>query len=584
MAMEGWSWQPALLTLGAAALLARLLFFGGRRSESSAQLGSPPPAAFDRAADRVTAARRVEGAQKMRTLGPPPRAQELVDGMASGSLTVEGVVGDMLERARVAHEMTHAVVPCKPLEADGSVRTADDDKYNPLGADALTRAKELDGYDRRRRGPLHGLPFSVKECFQLQGTDSTAGLGKFKSQDGVADRTPTRNAPLIDALLDAGAVPIAKTNVPQLMYSFECENPIYGRTSTPSSELLIPGGSSGGEAALIASGGSVVGIGTDIGGSCRTPAHMSGCCGANIAFLESHFILETEQHLPRQARDKHSTEKQGVFRRHQTRAQQALGRPQVAHPYPRRAVSSGLRPWCARSARRRHCDALPGRSHRARYQDYACGRSAAGVGSKNAFTLVWRHFKLKLIIIPRQARDKHRVNGKPGAFCAGALERRGVPQHAEATRRMVCRRWLHDADAAVPARSAGCCRGLGGGWPPRGRVSTCRAQRYRGAAGARARPAGGAGGGGGCLDSDCDGHFLQPHLLGAQSYCSTTYSRPTTVVRLADECADLFLCAYLIVVCAYLILCADLVILCALPYRTSVPHLINVPSCANQSI
>jgi hypothetical protein len=285
MAMEGWSWQPALLTLGAAALLARLLFFGGRRSESSAQLGSPPPAAFDRAADRVTAARRVEGAQKMRTLGPPPRAQELVDGMASGSLTVEGVVGDMLERARVAHEMTHAVVPCKPLEADGSVRTADDDKYNPLGADALTRAKELDGYDRRRRGPLHGLPFSVKECFQLQGTDSTAGLGKFKSQDGVADRTPTRNAPLIDALLDAGAVPIAKTNVPQLMYSFECENPIYGRTSTPSSELLIPGGSSGGEAALIASGGSVVGIGTDIGGSCRTPAHMSGCCGANIAFL-----------------------------------------------------------------------------------------------------------------------------------------------------------------------------------------------------------------------------------------------------------------------------------------------------------
>lgn len=216
--LDGWSWPVLVLlahiAVGAAALLiARLISLGS--ASRGQQLGSPPPHAFADAAARATASGREAAAQKMLALGPPPRARALVASVASGDATAEDVVEAMLERARVAHEMTHCVVPCKPLNADGSARG--DGSGNPLGAEALARAQELDTYDKRRRGPLHGLPFSLKECFQLQGTDATAGLGKFKSQDGVADRTPARNSPLVDALLDAGAVPIAKTNVPQLM-------------------------------------------------------------------------------------------------------------------------------------------------------------------------------------------------------------------------------------------------------------------------------------------------------------------------------------------------------------------------------
>jgi len=83
----------------------------------------------------------------------------------------------------------------------------------------------------------------------------------------------------VQMLRNLGAVPFCKTNVPQIMYSWECSNPVYGTTSNPLHLDYVPGGSSGGEGCLIAQGGSIVGLGTDIGGSCRIPAHMSGCCG-----------------------------------------------------------------------------------------------------------------------------------------------------------------------------------------------------------------------------------------------------------------------------------------------------------------
>ena len=116
-----------------------------------------------------------------------------------------------------------------------------------------------------------------------QGTDSTIGIGKLKSTGAgtpaAEDRTSKVTSPLILALMEAGAIPMCKTNVPQIMYAWECQNPVYGRTTCPSSELFTPGGSSGGESALIGAGGSMFGIGSDIGGSCRIPAHMAGCSG-----------------------------------------------------------------------------------------------------------------------------------------------------------------------------------------------------------------------------------------------------------------------------------------------------------------
>ena len=77
-------------------------------------------------------------------------------------------------------------------------------------------------------------------------------------------------------MIDAGAIPFVKTNVPQTLLSFECSNYLWGSTTNPANSTRSPGGSSGGEAALIACGGSVIGIGNDVGGSLRIPAHFCG--------------------------------------------------------------------------------------------------------------------------------------------------------------------------------------------------------------------------------------------------------------------------------------------------------------------
>ena len=82
----------------------------------------------------------------------------------------------------------------------------------------------------------------------------------------------------LQVLKHQGAVPFVRTNIPQTMMTYECSNPIWGRTCNPYDTSKIPGGSSGGEGALIGGGGSILGLGSDIGGSVRIPAHMSGCC------------------------------------------------------------------------------------------------------------------------------------------------------------------------------------------------------------------------------------------------------------------------------------------------------------------
>jgi len=119
-------------------------------------------------------------------------------------------------------------------------------------------------------GPLHGVPVSIKECFFIAGTECTIGLdayvGKPSAEDGI----------LVQRLRAAGAIVLGKTNIPQTMLWHECVNPVYGRTRNPWNLSRTPGGSSGGEAALLASGGSVLGLGNDLGGSLRVPAHFCG--------------------------------------------------------------------------------------------------------------------------------------------------------------------------------------------------------------------------------------------------------------------------------------------------------------------
>ncbi|XP_037087897.1 LOW QUALITY PROTEIN: fatty-acid amide hydrolase 1-like [Pollicipes pollicipes] len=149
-------------------------------------------------------------------------------------------------------------------------------KYNCVTefvATAESRASVLDRLPAAARGPLHGLPFSVKDCVDLEGYDSTAGLAKHLGQPA------SRSAPVVETLIDLGGVPFCKTNVPQTMISFGCSNPVWGVTTNIYDGRRVPGGSSGGEGVLVAAGGSPLGVGTDVGGSVRVPALFSGCYG-----------------------------------------------------------------------------------------------------------------------------------------------------------------------------------------------------------------------------------------------------------------------------------------------------------------
>ena len=123
------------------------------------------------------------------------------------------------------------------------------------------------------RGPLFGLPVSVKECFDIEGAPTTIGVPAKRSHRATSD------AAIVKLLRNAGAIVLGRTNVSQFMLFVESRNPIYGQTNNPHSHEHSPGGSSGGEAAAIAAGMSPLGVGTDIGGSIRVPAHFSGIAG-----------------------------------------------------------------------------------------------------------------------------------------------------------------------------------------------------------------------------------------------------------------------------------------------------------------
>ncbi len=114
-------------------------------------------------------------------------------------------------------------------------------------------------------GPLHGVPITLKEQFALAGTPATIGV--------AGARDDAEDGPLVTRLRAAGAIVLGKTNVPQLLIYNEADNPVYGRTNNPWNLERSSGGSSGGEAAIIAACGSPLGLGSDIGGSLRAPSH-----------------------------------------------------------------------------------------------------------------------------------------------------------------------------------------------------------------------------------------------------------------------------------------------------------------------
>jgi amidase len=142
-----------------------------------------------------------------------------------------------------------------------------------VSGQALAAALEIDQRvdPDEDAGALLGVPFSVKDSIDVAGVRTTSGtVGRRNAPPAQYDAT------LVHRLKQAGAIPIAKTNLPDLLFSFETDNYIFGRTNNPYDLTRTPGGSSGGEAALIASGGSVLGLGSDAFGSVRLPAAFCG--------------------------------------------------------------------------------------------------------------------------------------------------------------------------------------------------------------------------------------------------------------------------------------------------------------------
>jgi amidase len=121
--------------------------------------------------------------------------------------------------------------------------------------------------------PFHGLPISLKDSFQVSGYDTSTGLACFVNEPAKEDSGTAA------MLLYLGAVLYCKTNLPQSIMTADSDNNVFGRTLNPRNTALTAGGSTGGEGALLALRGSVLGVGTDIGGSIRVPSACNGIYG-----------------------------------------------------------------------------------------------------------------------------------------------------------------------------------------------------------------------------------------------------------------------------------------------------------------
>jgi amidase len=134
---------------------------------------------------------------------------------------------------------------------------------------------------RRKNGEaraLEGLPIGIKDVYDVAGFTATAGVPAFK------ERRPEVDAPAVARLRAAGAIILGKTNVPTFGSDFQTFNPIYGVTNHPRDAAFSPGGSSGGSAAAVASGMSALELASDLGGSCRWPAHACGLYGLKLTW------------------------------------------------------------------------------------------------------------------------------------------------------------------------------------------------------------------------------------------------------------------------------------------------------------
>lgn len=197
----------------------------------------------------------------------------------SGEVSSEQVVERYIARIKAVNPHINALVDKRYDEALSEARQIDK---------RLSAARDGTGDRSILELPLVGVPVSVKETIAVEGHAFTGGLVCRKFV-----KAP-RHSDAVAALIRHGMVPIGLTNIPELAMWWDSSNPVYGRTKNPYDLSRVPGGSSGGEGALIASAGSVVGIGSDIAGSIRMPCHFCGIFGHK----PTPFVVSTEGMFP----------------------------------------------------------------------------------------------------------------------------------------------------------------------------------------------------------------------------------------------------------------------------------------------
>src|ERR1700730_17113290 len=144
-----------------------------------------------------------------------------------------------------------------------------------LAPNVLEQAQEAEAALVRgdKVGPLHGVPLTIKDTIETAGLRTTSGSAVR------AAHVPQSDAPAVARLKAAGAIILGKTNTAEMAMDYTADNPVFGRTNNPHDLSRTPGGSSGGQAAAIASGMSPRGLGSDLAGSIRIPAHFCGIAG-----------------------------------------------------------------------------------------------------------------------------------------------------------------------------------------------------------------------------------------------------------------------------------------------------------------
>ena len=180
-------------------------------------------------------------------------AGAMAERIAAKKVSATEVVEAHIQRIRKVNPQVNAIVRVLEDEALACAREAD--------------RKTCSG---EQLGPLHGVPFTIKENIDVAGLPTTWGVPAF------ADAIPSRDAPVVARMRGAGAIPIGRTNLPDMALRLDTGSSLYGATQNPWNAARTAGGSSGGEAVALATGMSAIGLGNDIGGSLRSPASACG--------------------------------------------------------------------------------------------------------------------------------------------------------------------------------------------------------------------------------------------------------------------------------------------------------------------